>query len=483
MKRLSLLLVVPVFVLLFLVPAPSAVDADVVRLRTGVNVKGKAREDLSDTDTLVFEDFLTGAIRRYVWSVVDPKDRKRLWVDWGWEDASRRTVQGHRIRRRQATGDTIDILGLALNREGDPIRIMRGGREIDIPAQDIVVILDEEMDPRDIWSPEQLYERKMKELEEKGADRNSLTSDQHWLLAETADWAEHLEKAKEHYEACANDANFLRNTVAGQRLTRVEALLRDQAAMAQLREIRMAIGLKSFRRARSLLESFEAEHTEASEPVKRRVEKTKKYFDETRDKYFQRETRARFFKDVRSLIGKKVREKEITYSDAFAYTRRDLAEEAFALTAEHLNRKDDITVEQAKAFWDARPKKTWWSASYGGGTFIARPPKMKKVNKKKRARPQKRSGANSGPAPKTPPKPTRDSWWAKAKSKERAAHMLARFAEDSALFEVSETEYPSVCPICNARGVEQKTLSNGQLWTYTCTRCAGAQNDIKIRFR
>ena len=463
----------------FLWPAPPA-DADVVRLRTGVSLKGQARNDLSDTDKLVFEDIVTGALRSFVWAVVDPADRDRLWIEWGWQDASRRLIDGHHIRRRQATGEIVDIFGLVLDKTGDTVRIKRGGEEIDIPASDVVEILDEQVDPRDVFTPQELYERALKQLGKTASD--PLTTEEHWLLAQNADWCELLEKAREHFAACAADTNFLRSNIAKQRLERVEALLRDQAALAQLREIRTRISLKAFRRAKELLAKFEAEQTEASEPVKRRLEKAKKFLEESRNRYFQREARSRFFKEVKNLISKKVREKDITYSDTFGYTRRELEAEAFESLAAYLNKRDDITVAQAKEFWDARPKKLWWTASLGGGTFIARPPKMKKINKK-RGKSKKKSGQPSGPAPKTPPKPTRDSWWAKAKSSDRMQHMLARFAQESGLFEVSEQEQQTVCPTCNGRGAEQKTLSNGQLWTYTCTRCAGAAYDIKIRFR
>ena len=342
------------------------------------------------------------------------------------------------------------------------------------------------MTPTDIFSPEQLYQQAREELgKQEGVDLANLTSDQEWILAESAADVDLLEEAKAHYTVCANDPDFLRAGIARQRLEKIEELLRDQAALRKIRDIKMLISLKSFAKARGLLEGFEREHAEIGDVAKRRFVATQKTFEKKRNEYFQREARVWFPKYAKKLISQKVREKDIELSDVVAWTRRDLPQEAFARLTERFQKKDDVVKpEDAERFWEQRAKKGWSTASYGAGTFIARPPTIKKP--KRRSGNRSRSGS-SGPAPKIqiPKPPTRDSWWAKtkAKIKERESWVMAYFAENSGLFEVSEREKLSNCPICNGVGLESKTLQNGSILSYICTRCAGAQRDVRIQYR
>ena len=66
--------------------------ADVIRLKTGMAVKGTPVQEESDEKTLVVEDYLTGGKRRFVWDVVAKEDYDRLWTAWGWADKTQRII-------------------------------------------------------------------------------------------------------------------------------------------------------------------------------------------------------------------------------------------------------------------------------------------------------------------------------------------------------------------------------------------------------
>jgi hypothetical protein len=468
----------------FLLPLGD-VAADVIRLRTGESIKGRPIQNRSDETILVIEDFLSGAERTLAWAVVDPEDRDRLQEDWGWKNKALATVMGHRIVQTLQDGSTDDVRGLIESEDGTYYNLRRGGRVLQVPKAQVAEVIEEEMDPRDIWSPEQLVARFLEELAKEGADLDALTTRQRYRIAEYAENAGDFETARTHYQACADDPEFLLAAVARQRLEGVERILKDAAALGALRDIRMALSLKSFQRVRELIDAFPAEHPDASEPVMARLERTKKDFVRERAEYFQLEAKINFPKIVQKAIGDKVKEKDVGLSDVTSWTRRELPDMAFQELAARFQRRDDaVTPEEARVFWEGRSKTGWRTATYGAGTFIVNPPKIKPP--KRRAAPPKRSGGSGGgPAPQItiPKPPTRDGWWAGAAPKERASWVMAFFAQNSGLFEVSEEPKWTLCTTCNGEGLESKHLSTGEVLQYLCTRCGGAQRDMRIQYR
>lgn len=469
--------------LLLGVPEAGRADEEVVRLESGGAIKGETGQ--STETMLVMEDFVTGALRKLVWEVIHPEDRRRLREKLGFESGTARLMAGHRVRQRLADGTVDDVLGLVISTGPAGTRIKRQGREMTIPADQVVEILEEEMDPRDIHTSRELYDAALARMVADGADPNALTSAEHFLIGEEAMWCESLEEAQQHFAAAAADEAYPRAPLARSRLEQIEGLLRDRAAYDALRNIRMAISLRSFGRARTSLAEFEATFAEAGPAVKQRFEDTRTLFDNTRNDYFRKGARLSFVRLLNQLIRPKVREKDIEVSDVMGWMKRGLPEAAFELLAVQFRRNDpDMTVEQAMKFWDERPKAGWpHSATFAGGTFIVFKPKIE---------PPKPSpgGGNSGkqksgPQKKfTPPKPpTRDSWWKGADPGERQDWVLAKFALESGLFEVNERHIPTVCAICTGAGLQSVQNSNGTLTQFLCTRCGGARNDIRVRFR
>ena len=477
---ISMILVTVAFVVLM----DTSAVADVIHLRTGETVKGRPLRDRSDKDILVMEDYLSGSVRSLAWSVVEEADKLRLQRDWGWMNRALEAVKGHRLVQELAGGATQDVRGKIVKEDDVNYHIQLGGRVLKIRKDQVLEKVEEDMDPRDIWSPEQLVERFTEELgKDPAVDLENPDGHVHWRIAEYARQAGDFATAKTHYEACASDETYQNATVAKQRLADVEALLRDEAALLSLRNIRMALSLKSFERVRAGLEEFATNHPDAGEQIQQRLEKTKADFVKRRADFFQLEAKINFPKLLLKMIKTKVAEKEIGISDATAWTRRELPDQAFEALATKLQGRDEaVTPEEARAFWENRRKSGWKTASYGAGTFIVEPPKIKPP---KRRAPRRSKGRSGGAAPQVqiPKPPTRDQWWARAPSKERQQWVMAFFVENSGLFEVAEEAKYSLCPKCNGAGLESKALQTGGTLAYLCTRCGGAQRDKRVRFR
>ncbi len=457
--------------------------ADVIHLRTGESIKGRPLPEQSDLNVLVVEDYLSGAVRKLSWSVVDAADAKRLRQDWGWENKALLAVDAHRLVQTLAGGTTQDVRGLIVKEDETFYYIQQGGRVLQVRKDQVIEKIVEPMDPRDIWSPEQLVQRFKAQLESDGEDLENPSTIISFRIAEYAETAGDFETAATAYAACAADDEFLNQAVAKQRLERVRAILRDAAALATLRQIRMALSLKSFAKVDEGIKGFAEKHPDAGEQIQARLEKLKKDFTTRRAAYFQLEAKINFPKIVMKLIKAKVQEKDVGLSDVTSWTRKSLIEEAFKALAARLQRRDPaVTPEEARAFWEGRRKSGWRYANYGAGTFIVEPPKIKPP---KRRRPRRPKGGRGGAAPqvKIPKPPTRDQWWARAVTKVRQQWIMAFFVENSDLFEVAEEAKYTPCPKCNGVGLESKSLQTGGTLSYLCTRCGGAQRDKRVKFR
>jgi hypothetical protein len=479
--------------LLVLGPAAAPASADVVRLRTGENVKCRPLRERSDERLLVVEDLQRGTIRTLAWEALETADRDRIQEQWEWKGRAVSTAKGHRIVTRVGD-DEQEMYGVIEREEGGIVYLRRNGEVLPVPAAQIVERSEENLDPREIWGPQQLMEQLAAELAQQDPPQTLDSTDGRtaWRVGEHAEWAGALPQALEAFRRAAADPEFLNRASAEQRATRVEALLKDQAALATVRDLKVKLSSNLYKAVRAGLDGFEAKHPGSSEAVLKALETFKSEFAKRRDKHFRQMARFEFARKVcRKLIDAKVREKDITLADARSWAKRDLPDAAFDALAERMGKVDTVTPEEVRAWWDTRwqgvMKSSWSRASYGAGTFIAYKPKMQAP----KPRPGgaggggNRGGGNQGPAPQIeiPKPPTPDEWWAKATNDERSSWLMAHFAQSSQLFEVADDVELSPCRTCLGAGTITKMLQTGDTLVYLCPRCGGARNDVTVKFR
>jgi hypothetical protein len=483
MSRRSPLAASLVVAALALAASAAPASADVIRLRTGEAIKGRLIAEKSNENVLVIEDYLSGAIREIAWPAVDPTDRDVLWFDklgLGARGTGQvYAIKGVELSVLQQGGNTITIRGVIQKTDKPKTVVLKTQTGVVEIAEDRVVGKEEtDIDASDVYTPEELYDQILAE----GPPQDS----RGWkILAQRAEQVGAYAKAKEAWEQVAADPSTLNPQEAQKNIERLTALLKDEDALKTLRDLKNILDSGQFPKVREGIEKFPERHPEASEPVKKKVEDLKKTFEERRKTFLARQCLTRFPKTLQKLIKDKVKAKETPINDVLAWTRKELAEEAFADLAKQLQTAYDpaVTTEETKTLWDARPKRpnSWKTVGYGSGSFIVNPPQIKPPTNN---RPQggNRSGG-SGPQVqfKPPPPPTRDTWW--ASTNERATWVLAFFVENSGLFEIDPKKIKSPCSLCLGEGLIRKALSSGGELAYLCTRCGGSQYDISIRWK
>lgn len=469
---------------------PHAASADVLRLKTGENVKCRPLRERSDERLLVVEDLQRGTVRTFTWDALESDDRDRIQEEWEWKGRAVSTAKGHRLVTRVGE-DEQEMYGVIEREDATTIYLRRNGEVLPVPAAQVVERSEENLDPREIWTPQQLVDQLAAELAQQDPPQGLDSTDGRtaFRVAEYAEWAGALQLALDAFRRAASDPEFLNRASAEQRATRVEALLKDQAALATLRDLKIKLNSNLFKNVRAGIDGFEAKHPGSSEAVLKALESLKAEFTKRRDKHFRQIARYEFArKIVRKLIEAKVREKDCTLADARSWAKRDLPDAAFAALAERMGKIDTVTVEEVRGWWDTRwqgvAKSGWSRASYGSGTFIARKPRIQPPRPSaggQANRPQ--GGGGAAPAMQLPKPPTQDEWWTKADNATRASWLMAQFVETSQLFEVAEDDDASPCRTCQGQGIISKTGQTGQTVSYLCDRCAGAMVDVTVKFR
>lgn len=473
--------------LLLALVAPSAA-ADVVRLRTGESVKCRLIQERSDERTLVVEDLLSGTVREFAWEAVDPLDRARIRVEWNIDErGSARTTRGHRFLIRLAGDETEEIYGLKEKEDATQVHVRVRGNVTAIEKSRIVEWSEEVMDPRDIWTADQLMERYAQELAQQDppADLGSTDGMVAFKIGDYAEWAGALTVARDAFRRAGADPDYGSRLVAENRATRVESLIRDKQAMDAIRDLKTKLSSNLFLAVRKGLADFETNNQGASEAVLKALTAFRDDVAKRRDKHFRQMARSTFHKLCVKLIETKVREKDLKLSEAKSWARKELPEAAFAALTARMETKDEVTPMEARAYWDTRwegvTKSGWHRTSYGSGSLIPYPGKLLPPKPKP---PPKNAPQQQGPAPKVtlPKAPTPDQWWAKA-GPERVPWLMAHFVQTSGLFEVSDDLEKAPCVMCAGKGIITKSAQTGELISYICDRCGGTQADYTVKFR
>jgi hypothetical protein len=483
----------PLALLALLAPASVAEEAGgarVVRLRTGESVKCRPIKARSDDRTVMVEDLLRGTLRVFAWEALETADRDALWVEWEWVGTGTNTVKGVRLVTRVSGGDETEIYGVVEREEGGTVYLRRNGEILPVPVGQIVERTEESLDPRDVWNPAQLMERLAAELAEAETTVDATDGRTAWRVAQFAEWAGALPEALAAYRRAAADPEFLQRAVAEERAAKVEALIRDDAAYKTLRDLKTKLSSDMFLQVRAGVEGFATKHPGASEAVVKAFEAFQGQWKARRDKTFRKMARYEFLKVCEKLVDAKVREKDVTLADAKTWVRRELTEKGFEDLGARMGRRDTVTPEEVRGWWDTRwegsIRSGWTRRSYGAGTqFVYKPeiqpPKPRNPNAGNNNRGNQGGGA--APAVQIPKPPTAEEWWTKADGRERASWVVALFAETSNLFEVADDQERSPCQLCQGNGILSRTSQSGETLSYLCTRCGGARSDVTVKFR
>ena len=391
-----------------LVPAARTVSAETVRLRTGETIVGRVIDARSNEQVLVIEDYQLGGVRELSWDALTSDDMEKIQERLGFKRFGDVTVPCDVITYRLNDGGETIVRGKVMGEEGaflllknrsakDPLRI----------AKDRIVSRETgECDPQEIWSPDEL-------AEERKAKDNPQDARGWMSFAGYCEQVGAYPQALQGYETAAADDTYLNRKMAQDGAVRVAAIIKDKEAVTTLNDLKVALGSELWVRVRAGIDGFATKHPDAGPPVLQKLEALKTEFKARRLKAFSLITAKRFEAIVRDLIKKKVAPKDTAYNDVQAWIRKDALEKAWDLLLADLQKKDPaVTLEEAKAFFEARPKKesSWRKARYGSGSFIIEPAKVlpKTGTKQPPAKPQQGEQRAAGPRRRsTSPSPRR----------------------------------------------------------------------------
>jgi len=466
-----------------LVPAARTVSAETVRLRTGETIVGRVIDARTNEQMLVIEDYQLGGIRELSWDALTSDDMVTIQTRLGLKAIGDVSVPCDVITYRLNDGGETMVRGKVLGEEGAFLLLKnRSAKEPLRIAKDRIVAREVgECDPQEIWSPDELADEQKAKLNPQDA--------RGWMsYAQYCEQVGAYPQALQGYETAAADDTYLNRKMAQDGAVRVAAIIKDKEAVTTLNDLKVALGSELWVRVRTGIEGFSTKHPDASPPVLQKLEALKNEFKARRLKAFSLITAKRFEVIVRDLIKKKVAPKDTAYNDVQAWIRKDALEKAWELLLAELQKKDPaVTLEEAKAFFEARPKKesSWRKARYGSGSFIIEPAKvLPKTGTKQPTKPQQ-GNSGGGPAPQLdlPKPPTRDEWWPIAPTELRAEFWWAGFVEKSGLYEVDPKRDRVVCSKCEGEGTISFTLSTGQAATVLCPRCGGMRFDLSVKYR
>ena len=489
MKKLTTFLI---FAMIFMA-TPGRVHAEIIFLKDGRLLHVKV---VSGDETGIQVVRLDNHGKLFIrWELLREEDRKRLRIRFGLEDddsGADLLMDGHRVFVRR--GDYYD--GLIEERKQDQIVLRRQDGLMHLRNEAVLRVEERPVSVFEVYTPEELYQQRAEGLAP--ADDDVVGQ------LELAKWATKVGlygKALEHYlKITAADPEYKADFIANQ-VKRLKVLDRNK----ELREaIRTAEKAGFAHRYPECLAYFDEilNAPGLDQTLRREVEKKKQRFLKRRWKYYSQLIVRDYHRQVSRRIKKMAaskdihsrdKKKQLTITSAMNFVRSQLHKDIIAWLAERYELDPKKEVEE---MWKNRKSKIKRSATYGSGTFIVEGKKGGRgasgTGAQNRALQEaldrlrrRQSGGNNQPtaAPQRQRKPlTKDEWWKKADSVQRAFFLKAYFAEKSGHMEVVSTSW-RICPTCGGTGYIKILGMQGGLVKTPCPRSQGLKGDKLVYYR
>lgn len=485
MKKLATLLALLVLV--------TAAHSEMIFLKDGRFMHVKVVEH--DERGITVRRLDTGGRLFVRWDLLREDDRKRLRIEFGYEedesDADLR-MQGHRVYVRR--GDYYD--GLLVSDPGDQERIVlrHEGKDFLFVRSAIRRMEEREISVFDVYTPDELYQQKLAELQPDDSYPES-----HFEMARWATKIGMYAEALHHYTKFAELSPDDKTEYVANQMKRLEILDAQK-------EIRDAINLaeKMGRRHRyteclGYLDEVLAVPN-LDKGLRGDVEVKKKKFEKRRWRYFAEIVEKQYHRLVTRKINNLARsrdirsrddEKKLTIDKVMSYLRSELHKEI----VEELAKKYELDAKkEVEKMWEERKSRGKRTASYGSGTFIIeksgrgrgrrrqQDQRVKELQKRYRQRNGRGGEPQQGGQPRQPRLVTKDEWWEGVDSVQRSFWMRAYYAEKGGKMKVTNTTWRP-CPECGGTGTIKEIGGDGRVVKLTCPRSHGLKGDKVITYR
>jgi hypothetical protein len=461
-----------------------------VELEDGTRVHGEVVEKECTESTLVLVDLRTGARRQIPWTRIEPSRAQALKVELGFEVAEAGeafVTEAHEVRNRAGITFTGKWTNEATHRADGEIRLKTADGERRIRLDDVAEGPDPvQVDSLLVYTPEELYREHVRR-------HPAASPEDHFRTAELCRRWGALERARTHYRAVLDAGGGKYNPETIQRLIeRVEKQIGQQEARAKLQKIKQAIVFNRFDDAARLSGEFRAANSDPD--LLSDLDELDKELAERRKAYFIEQVKREFLKEVKTVLDRKVRERDLALGAAQRYAGGDASAsesataEAFKAVAARLG----IEPREAFEFWNQRSKRTVYKAFYRDGTFAVLPNLRDPLAKVQPPKPPAGGGKAKGPAPAMPkPHPMKnpEEWWKEKLAAKRYTEardfLFAWWAEKSGQVELLEPK-DETCDICAGKGYtaqQIQTPQGGVAFFDRCQACYAATFKRVVQFR
>lgn len=475
-------------VLALLVAAPGTVLAEQVRLRTGDFLQGEIIDEQSNEEGITFRLYRTGGVFRIRWDQIIEEDEKRLRDALGlnpWEESEVPLIEGHQIIL--LTG-SVEV-GVAENPDdrGAPLRLRTATGVREYPRDAIARdgIRRAMVEATAVYTPAELAAMYEEEI------GPQLPGD-YVELARRCIQVEAYAEARGHLETALADPEFSASEQAQSvqnLLARVDVFLKAEDALQRVRDIKRFNFQKKYDQALEEIAAVRTRYEDDEGIIKLlELDRIERQVATNRRNHFQGEVRRRFFKVLDALVSKKVRERDpddrskalgLKAIIQWVANARGLTQEIFLAISDQTGLAD----QEAREFWENRPRGQARRYSYGGGTFLhpevaGRVARAMRGGQSNRSTPGSSRGGsirNRNPQGRQQQVKlkTGDDWWAAASAKEQRNFLKAYYAEfGGGTLQVLRVEQEP-CRNCGGKGILiSQNAATGEEIRLPCDVCA-----------
>jgi len=456
-----------------------------VRLKDGSRVVGYIEENSCTNEALVLRDMRTKRKITIPWSKLMPETAHKLRVELGFEVEEARgghMIKATRIRNKTGNVFTGVILNRATAAADGYYELKKSDGVLRIRISDVREETIVEVDARRVFTPMELYDRKL-------AEKAPETASDHFQLAEYCRLVGALEQAKEHYAKVLRLDNSKYPESAIQRLiSLVEKRLNSRDAEGKLGSISRHIVYNRFAKAKAELALF-TEQYGSDEDFAREIERIGQRLEKSRAEYFANAVAKRLLSEVKKVLGEKVRADELTIREAmnFASAGPSADDSASKTAIDNVAADLKLMPEEVVELWKVRPKRVIHKAFYRDGTFMVE--ENLKDALSRAPKPKFAKGRKPPKLPKPRPAMTAERWW-KGKRKSRKWSELRDFlyavwAEKSGAVELLPPKQDA-CQTCAGKGYviqSISTTSGNVIFANRCNTCHMATHFRIVRFK
>ncbi len=427
------------------------------------------------------------------WALIRDEDRKTLRVRFGFEedeDEADLVTDGHRLYPK--LGDFRD--GRVISETQDKIVFRQSGKTIEFMPAAIRKLEPREVSVFDVFTAEELLEQRTKEM---GAAAGKIEG-----LFDLGKWAMRIGLYEDAMDLLLKvgelDSTFKVDYIKNQ-MVRLEVLAKNKEILNAIREAEKEGYSRRFTRCLSIFDEVLGVSSLDAQ-LRTDVEKKKKRFEKRRWDYFSQLVVHSYHREVNKRIDKYARqrevqsndkEKKITVDTAMAWMRSKLHKEI----VEDLAKKHELDPKsEIEKMWKDRTQRSTRRASYGSGTFIVqKAPKstsnsrnnglnkriQEALQRRQRGRNRQQQPQQQQPEQKLI---TKEQWWKKVDSTQRAFWMRAWYAENGRQMKV-ESKHMRNCNQCGATGRLKSMSVQGGTNVLACPRCQGNKGDKVVNYR